>query len=94
MKKSQPTKKKFYSYMTDRFGYKYNSEDGYMLLLDCIDKASSSDTKCKELVELVLMNKTDRLIFRNKLAESGREFTPLQVDEYLSIVEYALENLP
>jgi hypothetical protein len=94
MKNSQPTKKKFYSYMTDKCGYKYNNEEGYTLLLESIEKASKSDTKCKELVELVMMNKVDRLIFRNKLAESGKEFTPSQIDEYLAIVEYALENLP
>lgn len=94
MKNSQPTKKKFYSYMTDKCGYKYSSEDGYILLLESIERASRSDAKCKELVELVMMNKSERLIFRTKLAESGKEFTPSQIDEYLHIVEYAIENLP
>ena len=94
MKNSKPTKKQFYTYMTEKCGYKYNNEDGYILLLESLDKASKSDNKCKELVELVLMNKTDRLIFRYKLAESGKEFTPSQIDEYLAIVEYALEHLP
>jgi hypothetical protein len=94
MKNSQPTKKKFYSYMTDKCGYKYSNEEGYILLLESIERASRSDTKCKELVELVMMNKTERLVFRTKLAESGKEFTPSQIDEYLYIVEYAIENLP
>ena len=44
-----------------------------------------------DLAELTLMNKTDRLIYRNKMACEGIEMTPIQVDQHLSIVEYGLE---
>ena len=37
------------------------------------------------------MNRTDRLIYRNKRACEGTEMTPAQVDEYLATVEFALE---
>ena len=39
------------------------------------------------------MNKTDRLIYRNKMACAGIEMTPMQVDEYLATVEYGLEYI-
>ena len=40
---------------------------------------------------LLNMDKQDRLIWRTELAEKGYEMTPMQVDEYLATIEYALE---
>ena len=87
----KPTKKSFYEYMSLRFNTKYKDSDGYLTLLDVIQEADQSDDKFMDLVELTLMNKTDRLIYRNAMACTGIEMTPLQVDEYLAIVEYGLE---
>lgn len=87
----KPTKKSFYEYMSLRFNTKYKNSDGYLTLLDVIQEADASDEAFMDLVELTLMNKTDRLIYRNAMAVIGKELTPLQVDEYLAIVEYGLE---
>ena len=87
----KPTKKSFYEYMSLRFKTKYKDSDGYLTLLDVIQEADASDEAFMDLVELTLMNKTDRLIYRNAMAVLGKELTPLQVDEYLAIVEYGLE---
>ena len=91
----RPTKKAFYEYMSDRFDRKFTSKDGnlYLDLLDVITEASGDDSRLMELAELTLMNKTDRLIYRNMMACGGVELTPQQVDEYLATVEYGLEYI-
>ncbi len=89
----KPTKKAFYEFMSERMNTKYKDSEGYEVLLDVILVAESSESSFMDLVELTLMNKTDRLIYRNKQACEGTEMTPLQVDEYLSIVEYGLEHV-
>ncbi len=87
----RPTKKAFYEYMSERLNTKYKSSEGYLDLLDIITVADKSEESFMDLAELTLMNKTDRLIYRNLMACQGKEMTPKQVDEYLLIVEYALE---
>ena len=87
----KPTKKAFYEYMSLRFKTKYKDPDGYLTLLDVIQEADKSDKAFMDLAELTLMNKTDRLIYRNAMAVMGMELTPHQVDIYLAIVEYGLE---
>lgn len=89
----RPTKKAFYEHMSKRFNTKYKDEDGYLTLLDVIQAASKDDKIFMDLAELTLMSKTDRLIYRNALACQGKELTPLQVNEYLAIVEYGLEYI-
>lgn len=86
----KPTKKTFYEYMSIRFKRKYKDENGYITLLDVIQTAQD-DKKFMDLAELTLMSKSDRLIYRNTMACMGIELTPLQVDEYLAIVEFGLE---
>ena len=89
----KPTKKAFYEYMSLRFNTKYKSNDGYIELLDVIMQANEDPEAFMDLAELTLMNKTDRLIYRNQLACQGKELTPIQGDEYLAIVEYGLEYI-
>ena len=40
---------------------------------------------------LLTLDESQRLLWRTALAESGYEMTPRQVDQYISIVELALE---
>ena len=87
----KPTKKAFYEYMSLKMDTKYKEQEGYEILLDVILTAESSESSFMDLVELTLMNKTDRLIYRNQQACAGTEMTTKQVDEYLSIVEFGLE---
>jgi hypothetical protein len=89
----KPTKKSFYEYMSLRFNTKYKSSLGYIDLLDIIQQASEDPEAFMDLAELTLMNKTDRLIYRNQLAVQGQELTPMQVDEHLAIIEYGLEYI-
>jgi hypothetical protein len=87
----RPTKKAFYEYMSTKYDMNFKEPSAYDTLLDIIVEAGTDDTKMMALAELTLMNKTDRLIYRNKLACEGIEMTPMQIDEYLAVVEYALE---
>jgi len=87
----RPTKKAFYEHMSDKLGYKYKSNDGYMDLLDIIHDANESESSFMSLAELTLMTKADKLLFRYTQACKGKELTPTQVDIYLLIVEYGLE---
>jgi len=87
----RPTKKSFYEYMSMRFNCKFKSNQAYLTLLDVIQEADKSEKSFMDLAELTLMNKTDRLIYRNRMACDGIEMTPLQVEQHLSIVEYGLE---
>lgn len=88
---NKPTKKSFYEHISKRFNIKYKDPDGYLTLLDVIQSATDDDEVFMDLAELTLMNKTDRLIYRNALACEGKELTPHQLDLYLAIVEYGLE---
>ncbi len=89
----KPTKKSFYDYMSTKYNVKFKDKDTYDLLLETINQASSSDEILYGLIDLLGMSKVDRLIYRNSLAENGKELTPLQVDMYLSMVEYALDHV-
>ena len=87
----RPTKKAFYEYMSAKYDTNFKEPSAYDTLLDIIVEAGTDDTKMMALAELTLMNKTDRLIYRNKMACEGMEMTPLQIDQHLSIIEFALE---
>lgn len=89
--KKRPTKKAFFEYMSLKYDNKFKDQTAYDVLLDIIQEASKSDAHMMALAELTLMNKTDRLIYRNKMACAGVEMTPIQVDQHLAIVEFALE---
>jgi hypothetical protein len=76
--------------MSIRSNRNFKESSAYDMLLELIVHARD-EKHFMDLAELTLMNKTDRLIYRNKLACEGVEMTPIQVDEYLAVVEYALE---
>ena len=89
----RPTKKSFYEYMSIKYDCKFKSNEAYMTLLDVIQEADKSEKSFMDLAELTLMNKTDRLIYRNTMAVLGTELTPVQLDQYISTIEYALEYI-
>jgi hypothetical protein len=61
---------------------------------DTYNETMESIERGVEEVELLSMlsdlNKEQRLIWRTELAERGYEMTPIQIDQYISIVEIAL----
>lgn len=93
----RPTKTAFYNHMKEKYGEDFKGHqlknDLYMKLIDSMRDAEASDKNLMALAALTIMNKTDRAIFRNEMAERGKEMTPIQVCMYLSTIEYALEHV-
>lgn len=89
---SRITKKDFFDYMTSIYGEKYNDAKAYKILLDIIER-SDDDKFLAELYDITKMNKKQRLIYRNELACMGKEYTPTHIDQYITLIEYALEHL-
>jgi len=81
------TKKEFSDYMTEMYG-----DEDYSDLYKSFKTFSKMKDRgqIKELRDLTHMNKRQRLIYRHALAANGKEFTPKQLDQYLSTIEYAL----
>lgn len=77
--------------MSELYDEEYNDIDSYKVLKSIIKTKDSN--RIEELKNLVLMDHKERLLYRHSLASNGKEFTPKQVDQYISIVEYALSNL-
>lgn len=84
------TKQQFFDYMTDLYG-----EDIEKNLYPTFKKMMkiTSKSAIRELQELVSMDKKHRLAYRFALAANGKEYTPIQIDQYLSMIEYALEQM-
>lgn len=92
---NRPTKKGFYEYMEKKYGTHFKSHEiknqFYGKLLDTIEEANKDDQNLSALIELTMMTKTDRLIYRNTMSCIGIEYTPTQVDILISTIEYALD---
>jgi len=84
-------KREFFSYMSSLYDEEYNDDDTYKTLKSIM--RTTDNTKVKELRELILMNKKERLIYRQALASNGKELTPRQLDQYISMIEYAISNM-
>tara|TARA_B100000902_G_scaffold388366_1_gene433838 strand:+ start:1530 stop:1799 length:270 start_codon:yes stop_codon:yes gene_type:complete len=87
---------KFYKYMKDKYGKSFTDKDkveAFDTLLELIGEMNESDNAMSTFIELTLLNKTDRLIYRNTMAVLGTELTPVQLDQYISTIEYALEYI-
>jgi hypothetical protein len=85
------TKKEFCDYMVDMYGLDNDYDDLYKTF----KKFSKIKDKgqIRELKDLVKMLPKERLLYRYALAFHGREMTPSQVDQYLSMIEYALLHI-
>jgi hypothetical protein len=82
------TKKEFTDYMTELHGDDNDYSELYKSF-KTLSKIKDSG-QIKELRDLTKMDKHKRLLYRHALASNGREYTPSQVDQYLSTIEYAL----
>ena len=84
------TKEQFYGHMSDLYGD--DLDPNLYKTFKKIIKISNKGA-IEELKELVSMDKHKRLLYRFALASNGKEYTPLQVDQYLSMIEYALSYI-
>jgi len=84
-------KKEFFQYMSDLYSEEYKDNEGYKTLKKIL-KITDLD-KILELEEITEFNKDQRLVYRENLANNGKELTPFQVDQYISIIDYALSHM-
>ena len=79
------------SAMTDSLT-KTDVEDAWDTYQDLVEQLSESEGIAgDQMAQLTEMNTKERLYWRTCLSEEGVELTPSQVDDYLMIVELALE---
>ena len=84
-------KKEFFAHMSELYEEEYNDDDTYKALKSIIKIKDKSHIK--ELKDLLGMSKNERLAYRHALAANGKELTPKQVDQYISMIEYALTHM-
>lgn len=84
-------KQDFFTYMSALYEENYNDPEAYKTLKQVLK--IKDKTQLKELKSLVGMDKYERLAYRHALAANGKEFTPRQIDQYLSMIQYALKNM-
>lgn len=85
------TKKEFFTFMSEVYEDE-TIEDELYKSFKALTKVTDP-RQIKELKNLVKMNSKERLIYRYSLAANGKEYTPRQVDQYLTMIEFALDNL-
>ena len=85
------TKRDFFQYMSYMYEENYKDNETYNTLKKMM-KVKDKE-QLKELSDLIIMTGKERLAYRHALAANGKEFTPLQVDQYISMIEYALSNM-
>jgi len=72
---------------------KTDMEDAWDTYLDLVQQLyEQEDSAGNQMEQLTEMDAKERLVWRNCLSEAGIELTPMQVDDYLKIVELALDS--
>lgn len=84
-------KQDFFTYMSMLYEEDYQDTEAYKTLKQVLRIKDKS--QLKELQELTNMDKSRRLLYRHALASNGKELTPRQLDQYISMIEYALKNM-
>tara|TARA_R110002110_G_scaffold403703_1_gene621591 strand:+ start:113 stop:394 length:282 start_codon:yes stop_codon:yes gene_type:complete len=75
----------------DEFGWWFMPmDDSWELWSEIVSKPQEYP---QEVVEAILsMDTQERLIWRTELSEKGYEMTPMQVDQYIYIIQIARED--
>lgn len=84
------TKQEFFHHMSELFEEVYDDPNGYKTYKEVSSLKNKS--QIKEMKALTKMGTEQRLLYRHSLASNGRELTPRQLDQYLAIIDYALEH--
>jgi hypothetical protein len=84
-------KREFFAHMSEVYEEDYKDDDTYKTLRRII--RVKDDEKLQELKNITTMNKRERLAYRHAMAANGKELTPRQVDQYITMIEYALSNM-
>ena len=86
------SKQQFFKYMSALYEDKYRDNEAYDILVDIIKRAED-DNFLKKMKEIADMTSKEKLQYRYAMAVQGKEFTPLQIDQYISLIKYALRYI-
>lgn len=86
------SKQQFFKYMSALYEDKYRDNEAYDVLVDIIKRGEDA-IFVKKMRELADMTTKDKLQYRYAMAVQGKEFTPLQIDQYISLIKYALKYI-
>lgn len=84
-------KREFFAHMSEIYDEEFKDDDTYRTLKKIM--RVKDDDKLKELKDITGMNKKERLAYRYAMAANGKELTPRQVDQYITMIEYALSHM-
>ena len=81
----------FLDTMRDLWGDEIDLQEAWETYNDImITKEMGNNTDIRIMESLTIKTAQERLYWREKMAEQGIEMTPMQVDQYISIIEYAM----
>ena len=84
-------KRDFFAYISEIYDEDYKYDDPYKTLTRII--IVTDEEKLHALKHITVMDKRQRLAYRHAMAANGKELTPRQVDQYITMIEYALSNM-
>lgn len=85
-------KKDFFQYMSELYEEDYKDNDTYRTLKKILKV--TNEEELDDLKDITQLNPgKERLAYRHSLAANGKELTPRQLDQYISMIEYALEHM-
>ena len=84
-------KEMFLDTMRDLWGDEIDLQEAWETYSDImITREMGNNTDIRIMESLTIKTEQERLYWREKMAEQGIEMTPTQVDQYISIIEYAM----
>ena len=79
--------------MRDLWGKDFNFSEAWDVYNEMSQEGPEVEHSARELIRVLPnMNKNERLLWRTQLAEQGYELTPIQVDQYITIIELAMNE--
>jgi len=84
-------KKTFIRILNNYGNSSINSETAWEIYLRCVKNFKNSDKDNIEYLKKIgSMSSREKLIWRNKLAESGIEITPNEINDYILIISLVI----
>lgn len=84
------SKREFFLYMSTLYEEDLKDEESYRVFKQIV-KMTDQD-QLLEMKEITMFTKRQKVAYRNALAANGKELTPRQLDQYISMIELALEQ--
>lgn len=86
-------KKIFVETMRDLWGKDFNFSEAWDVYNEMSQDGEEIEHSARELMQVLPnMDKNERLLWRTQLSEQGYELTPIQVDQYISIIELVMSE--